>query len=770
MANVLNTILALDTTKFQLELVKMQKKMQAFSKQMQDVGTTLTQNVTLPLGAVGVASVSAYAEIEKLNKGLVAIMGSSEAAAAEFEQLREVAKLPGLGLKEAVQGSINLQAVGLSAEEARETLLGFGKALAATGKGKVELESIQYQLTQMISKNKLLAEDYKVIQSNLPLMAAGLREAFGTENIDRIRATGISAKDFTLQLSAALQRLPQTQNVTGGLANAFENLSDNAFIAASEFGQAIATAFNLEQVFKNLGDALLRLSGWFKGLSPNMQKTIVLLLGFAAAIGPILFIIGKLSGAWAVMLTGFSTGIKVLKSIRTAFLALTSSVFAIPAAIVGAIVVIGALYNKFESVRKVVNAVGQGFIALARLAKESFSNIVQGIQQLKEGEFKAAASSFGNALGALNPIELGKTFASGFAVGFQDSTNYLKPTIEGIKKEVEAATKSLTGGGVVAGTGGVAGTGEGGGTAITPKIVDDKGLKEQEIALSNLSARIAGLAQTAQSSFGLIRTSVASLSDTTPEITAQKEALLAYYKQIEQINTVAGVFGDNPIDDQIRATKTALEEAIATFPLTSQAVAILTEEYNKYNAAIIANTEATKVKNEVDAEQLRIQSQYVSVLSSAFQEAAGAMKESALTIQSVLRNVGRAVLKAAADFVQAKIIEAIASVLADSFKKFGLLGAAVGAGAGALVGTLFQGVINKIAPPKLAQGGLAYAPTLAVVGDNRGASVDPEVIAPLSKLKDMLGGGGGYVAEARISGNDLLILVNNAERRNGRIR
>lgn len=44
--------------------------------------------------------------------------------------------------------------------------------------------------------------------------------------------------------------------------------------------------------------------------------------------------------------------------------------------------------------------------------------------------------------------------------------------------------------------------------------------------------------------------------------------------------------------------------------------------------------------------------------------------------------------------------------------------------------------------PKLAKGGLAYAPTLAMVGDNRNAGTDPEVIAPLSKLKGIIGEGG----------------------------
>lgn len=43
--------------------------------------------------------------------------------------------------------------------------------------------------------------------------------------------------------------------------------------------------------------------------------------------------------------------------------------------------------------------------------------------------------------------------------------------------------------------------------------------------------------------------------------------------------------------------------------------------------------------------------------------------------------------------------------------------------------------------PKLAKGGLAYGPTLAMVGDNRGAATDPEVIAPLSKLEGIIGGG-----------------------------
>ncbi|MHB8061252.1 MAG: phage tail protein [Ruminiclostridium sp.] len=49
--------------------------------------------------------------------------------------------------------------------------------------------------------------------------------------------------------------------------------------------------------------------------------------------------------------------------------------------------------------------------------------------------------------------------------------------------------------------------------------------------------------------------------------------------------------------------------------------------------------------------------------------------------------------------------------------------------------------------PKLANGGLVSAPTLAMVGDNRNAQSDPEVVSPLSKLQEMLGGSNAEVVE-----------------------
>jgi tape measure domain-containing protein len=76
------------------------------------------------------------------------------------------------------------------------------------------------------------------------------------------------------------------------------------------------------------------------------------------------------------------------------------------------------------------------------------------------------------------------------------------------------------------------------------------------------------------------------------------------------------------------------------------------------------------------------------------------------------------------------------------------------------LGAGLQGAIQQRAEvagmPALANGGLAYGPTTALVGDNRNARIDPEVIAPLSKLKDMMSSNAVEVF-GRISGSDIYL-------------
>ena len=764
MANRINVALTLETSGFQRSLQMAEKSLARFGWQMANAGETLTQSLTLPLAGLAGAAVKSFADFEKLEKGLTAVMGSSEAAGAELEKLKEAARAPGLGFEEAVRGSIRLQAVGLSADEARGTLQAFGAAIAATGGTAQNLESVQYQLTQMISKNRILQEDFGILQENVPLLGKAVQAAFGTANIEQIRATGISATDFNARLVAALKTLPEVQKATGGLGNAFDNFTDNVRFSLAELGRVIAQSIDLEGIMNSVSDALQSVVSWFKQLSPQAQKTVVIFAAILAGIGPLLFVIGKLTGAWGVMLTGFRSLISIGPKIAAAWTFITGPVGLTIAAIAGVIAVMVILYKRFEVVRQVINGVGYGFVELGKAAKAVFGNILEGFQNIREGNFREAANNLKDAFVGAQPFELGKTFVQGFAKGFKDNTDYLTPAIENIKKQVKQAQSSF-GLSTFVPLDVTTPPGGGGGDGM-PKI-DTKALLEQEKAISNITSSISGLAQTAKGPFGFVRAELSKVTVLTPELNKQKDALLEYQKALLLVSNQAAIFGENPLEAQLGATETALKSALETFGPYSEAVRVLADEYDRLKVAVNENKAATEAANKEQEFAVELQ----NLFASAFQAGANAIATSGKGIIEALKAVGRAALQAATDVLRAKIIEGVASVVADSFKKFGLVGLAVAAGAGAAAGTLFQAVVGRITTPKLAKGGLAFAPTLATVGDNPGARTDPEVIAPLSKLREYLdGGSGSMIAETRISGNDLLVLVRRAETRDGRIR
>lgn len=93
------------------------------------------------------------------------------------------------------------------------------------------------------------------------------------------------------------------------------------------------------------------------------------------------------------------------------------------------------------------------------------------------------------------------------------------------------------------------------------------------------------------------------------------------------------------------------------------------------------------------------------------------------------------------------------------------------AGAGIAAGFIgmMQGLVASVAVTPFANGGIVYGPTLALMGEYAGAKSNPEVIAPLNKLKSLIGengGGGGGVYELRVKGRDLVAVLANETRIN----
>lgn len=169
---------------------------------------------------------------------------------------------------------------------------------------------------------------------------------------------------------------------------------------------------------------------------------------------------------------------------------------------------------------------------------------------------------------------------------------------------------------------------------------------------------------------------------------------------------------------------------------------------------------ATEVMAALDSSVASVTSNMQGYFDAAFSSVVDGTK----TMKQAMADMAKSV-------IAALLAETVATAISNAFKTAknsgpaaAFLGPTLAAAGAAGVKALFNSI------PAFADGGIISGPTLAQVGEYRNASSNPEVIAPLNKLKDMIGGGQTVKVVGTISGNDILISSERAAIDRGRLR
>lgn len=249
----------------------------------------VAQKATLLGGALSVGgSVAAFevaTKMDSLTRSLASTATGADDLRQQLARLKEVAKLPGLGFEEAIQGSVKLQAAGLSANLAERSLKSFGNALALSGGGKDQLDGVITALGQISSKGSISAEEINQIAERVPQIRQLLSQAFGTSDTQKIQAMGLASADAIERIVAAAETLPKA---TGGFQNALENFQDGLKTAIEPLGKGLAIAFN------SADGPLQRFLGVLQGRLTQIGEVIAA-LGNSGVLGEV---IDRLTGAF----------------------------------------------------------------------------------------------------------------------------------------------------------------------------------------------------------------------------------------------------------------------------------------------------------------------------------------------------------------------------------------------------------------------------------------------------------------------------------------
>lgn len=241
-----------------------------------------------------------------------------------------------------IKGAPQIKAMGLDFATAAEVMgrfeqkgLDSGKALSYLSKAQVTWAKDGKTMEQGLAELQKQLADSASETDKLALAS----ELFGTKGASfMLDAIQRGALDFEAFGNAAA-------NASGTVSTTFEatlDPIDKATIAFNNLklvGADIATTLQevLAPILEKIVVALQKFSDWFNNLPPGIQEFIVTIALIAAAIGPLLVIVGQITVA--------------LSALGPVFAALTGPIGLAVAAIAGAIAIGIALYKNWDEIK-----------------------------------------------------------------------------------------------------------------------------------------------------------------------------------------------------------------------------------------------------------------------------------------------------------------------------------------------------------------------------------------------------------------------------------
>ena len=458
LANV-NLKFGVNLDSFRSGLQKVEKSLDATGKKMQSIGKSMSMYISLPVAAIGAASLKAASDAEepfsKFDVVFRDIQGSAEQA---FQTLRKEYGLSSTAAKQMLGDTGDL-------------LTGFGFSQQGALELSMEVQKLAVDLASFTNYSggakgasealtkALLGEREQLKSLGIAIMEEDVKRqvALNTKN-GIIFATEREAKAHaTLQLA-----ISQSGNAIGDYARTSDSFANQSRLLRARLEDI---SVELGQVFLPLATKLINVvSGavnWFTQLDSSVKTIIAVVAALAAAVGPLLVGLGFL----------VSNIIPMLKAgwvaVTAAMTPLVLKIAAITAAVAGLILVGKGVYDSWGTVSaffsqmwdKVKIAFIKGIAATLKTFNK-FTTIIGLDFSDTVAKMEADAAGIQNALNAQPVVTFGDVI-SDIGSNIMKTFTDIKSAVSGTKDEVIktnnalAQTQATTAGGI--GGGGKAG-------------------------------------------------------------------------------------------------------------------------------------------------------------------------------------------------------------------------------------------------------------------------------------------------------------------------
>ena len=680
------------------------------------------------------------------------------------------------------------------------------RMVAKTGDAGLVMDQLGIEITNADGSMKDLSEVMDILRDKMGGLseeeqATAATTIFGQEAMSGMLAIINAAPEDYQKLSDAINNADGTAKEMADTMN--DNLNGQMVLLKSQIeGVAIKLGNILMPAIKKVVDRISEWVDWFSKLSESQQTTILKIARIVAVIGPLLLIIGK-------VITVVSTAIKIINSIKKAITVLNTVFAANPilivvAAIAALVAIFVVLWNKCEAFRnfwkglweEIKKVTGKYIEAIVGFFKSAWE-VIQEVWSVVADFFKGIWDAIVETLSPLVEEIVG-AFQEAWEVIkliWDMIAPYVEAVIDGIKNAFSTIAETL---------------GEFFSNAWEAiKFVWDlvvpyfeaiwDGIKTVFSVVANI---VGGFFKTAWeviktvwdvvvNYFTLIWAGIKAVfsvvkgvlsgdfSDAWEAIKNVWDKAVDFFKAIWEgiknifsavIDWFASIFG-SAWDKIVEIWSVVVDFFAGIWDGIASVFEAIGEWFSeKFQSAVDGITSVWSVVTGFFSNvwngitdifsgvgswfKARFQAAWDNIVSifSGIREFFSNIWE---TIKDVFSSIGTSIGEAFSGAFKS-VVNTVFEWIEDKVNSvIDIINGAISFISDIVPGVDFSG-IDYISLPRLAKGGIAYGPTAAIVGDNKNASVDPEVISPLSKLKELLGESFVKVASMMIRSQEIM--------------
>lgn len=798
-----------------------QKGLGKLGDDLQGLGAKMSLVGTLPALFAAGSTYKTFGELEKLEKGLTRY-------GETIKGVRDIAKLPNVGVFDAAKNLIGLKAMKMDSDLATRSIKAMANAITDAGGSAIDLDPALVNLKQFKATKHINEVDLRQLSNRIPQTMDAVQTAFGTTDVDKLNKLGIDK--FIEGYIKQLEKIPP---VAGGAATAQEQLSDSFLFFSGTIGKVGDSVYGIT-------DKITGLSGYLDELSDSLitADPMMLKLGLSmAALGVAIPIVVTAMGAVVSAGTALAVGLGIAGGTVAAVAA---------AVVIGG----GLIITYWDDIKKTLTDVGvwSTLVGLVESTWGVISGTFKTLTSLLSGNWsglwKGLTDTVANAVNFLNTVMFGLVKQVGLMVASVTGLLVMPELGKWIREKALGLDEILKKLHLVTGSTPAPMK------AVKPgqqSVVDTEAYGKQynihdESKIFNSSK--ASINQLTEK-LGILEKAYKDLSPSEEGYAAKKADLAKQVRQVtDQINSQSKALNDSK--KTIKETVEAyVEMSKAQFEMWSIDIAMKYQEEQKalkdkiksYKELIgvVANlnVETLKLRNSTNStignttsegkdkaksilggigdrgtdsvlkdmdgvtDRYKDSVQYVSALNAeltqSIQDAAagiavsfgemfgdildgagGSMQDLGSKIfdliGDLLIRIGKAMI------VYSKVIQGL-KVAIESMNGWVAIGIgvlAIGAGTALKKNVASWGKSTSSSMKAFAKGGFAYSDMVARVGDNRNARFDPEMIAPYSKVdssikKSIRETGGGrevFIPEMTLRGSDIVIAYKRQTRTN----